>query len=128
MFDGIQREWFVRRTLRRMARQRVVTVLQPGNVWVIEGAPAVADRRVVAAQRTCHMRGWVEGLSSAVPQGELGPRGELPTTGLANVAPVYRLTEAGWNAVHRIHGWVVFTALATAVVLALTIVLVAKGG
>ena len=37
-FLSFQRERAIRRILRKLAKQRVVTVLQPGDVWVVEGA------------------------------------------------------------------------------------------
>ena len=38
METDAEREGFVLDVLRRLARQRVAVLLQPGNVWVIENA------------------------------------------------------------------------------------------
>jgi len=105
----ISREWFIRRTLKRVARQRVAMLLQPGNVWVIERA-IEEDENTAPALRTCHMRGWIEPISDAVPCGKLSPDGSLPHGQLfSGSKPLYRLTDAGWNAIHRTHSWVLMT-------------------
>lgn len=66
----IKREWKIRRALHLLSKQRVVLVLQPGNVWVIE--KAVQDNEDTdAALKTCYMRGWVEPLENSVPKGKL---------------------------------------------------------
>lgn len=38
MFDGFRRERKIRQTLRQLRRQRVVGVLQPGSIWMVERA------------------------------------------------------------------------------------------
>ena len=68
------------------------------------------DPNVAAALRSCHLRGWVEVLTDAVPSDSLNEDGTLPgTLNLEKVAPLYRLTDAGWNAIHRTQGWIVAT-------------------
>ncbi len=121
MFDEWHRERFIRKTLRRLSQQRVALVLQPGNVWVIEKAVSESEE-VVAALRTCNLRGWVEVHSNAVPRGELTPEGKLPEgLPMSGVAPVYKLTEAGWNVIHRSHEWVVATFVVVTITLIATI-------
>jgi hypothetical protein len=90
---------------------------------VIEKAVMVDENeRVMAALQTCNLRGWVEVLSNAIPHGKLTPEGKLPEGSLySGVAPVYRLTEAGWSAIHRAHEWVVATFVIVTITLIATI-------
>jgi|SRR5882762_9182496 hypothetical protein len=99
MFDPFDRT--VDRTLRKLAKQRVRLVLQPGNCWVIDRAiPQDADTH--AALLTCFMRGWVEPLEQAVPSSKLSPTGELPSSlSFDKMETFYRLTSAGWSVIHR---------------------------
>lgn len=102
-------ERFIRHTLRRLARQRVATILQPGNVWVVQGSPA-DEPRTDAALSTCLVRGWVEILHHAVPSGEFTKPEELTRQDVfPKSKPVYRLTEGGWHAINRTHGWLLAT-------------------
>jgi len=123
MFDEWRRERFIRKILRRLSQQRVVVIRQPDNVWVIEKAVMVdEDERVIAALHTCNLRGWVEVLSNAIPHGKLTPEEKLPKGSLySGVAPLYRLTEAGWSVIHRSHEWVVATFVIVAITLIATI-------
>ena len=124
MFDEWRRERFIRKTLRRLSKQRVVMVLQPGNIWVIEKAVNEdEDDEVIATLRTCNLRGWVEIHAGAVPRTKLTPDGKLPEgLPITGMAPVYKLTEAGWNVIHRSHEWVIATFVVVAITLAATIV------
>ena len=123
MFDAWHHERFIRKTLRRLSQQRVALILQPGNVWVVEKAVSEGEgEEVAAALRTCNLRGWVEVHSDAVPHGSLTPEGKLPEGPLTSgVAPVYKLTEAGWNVIHRSHEWVVATFIVVTITLVATI-------
>lgn len=95
------KEWKIRRTLRKLSRQRVRAILQPGNAWLIENA-LISDDETDAAIRTCYMRGWVEPIVDAIPHGRLRPDGRLPDGPImTDVRPVYRLTEAGWSVINR---------------------------
>lgn len=121
---GWRRERFIKKTLRKLANQRVVQILQPGNVWVIEKALS-DDEKTESDLRTCHMRGWVEVLDHAVPTEKLTKDGKLPED-FIHFKPMYRLTEAGWSVIHRTHVWVIVTcivALATLVATILSIML-----
>jgi hypothetical protein len=99
MFDPFDRT--IDRTLRKLARQRVRLVLQPGDHWVVDYAvPQDDDTR--AALLTCQMRGWVEPLRDAVPSAQLTPEGTLPPNlSFDKVQTLYRLTSAGWSVIHR---------------------------
>ena len=120
MFDEYRRERFIRKTLRRLSRQRVAMILQPGNLWVIEKAVSEGENReVAAALRTCNMRGWVEVLSDAIPHSRVTPERNL-TESTSGVAPIYKLTETGWNVIHRSHEWVIVTCFIVAITLIFT--------
>ena len=104
MLQKYRRERNIRRLLRKLARQRVALVLQPGNVLVIERAIG-HDPETLAALQTCHMRGWVEPMfDQAIPQGTLLPNGDIPTAPPFDRAnPIYRLTDSGWSVINRSH-------------------------
>ena len=101
LFTSRRREWEIRRTLRKLGRQRVALVLQPHNVWVIENA-VPDDEDTDAMLKTCHMRGGgVEPLEHAVPRGQLTPEGALPQGNVFTVGRLYRLTDSGWAVINR---------------------------
>ena len=108
MFDDLRRERQIRRVMRDLSAQRVVMVLQPGNIPVIEKAIATTDEDVIAALHTALLRGWVEVLHDAVPRAQIPADGSLPKR-WEHTAPIYRVTDAGWNAIHRTQGWVIPT-------------------
>ena len=121
IFDEWREERTIRAVLRTLARQRVATILQPGNVWVVVYAPQHSDH-IDAALRTCHLRGWVEPIENAVPTGELKPDGSLSDPPFRQMNPVYRLTEAGWHVINRTHRWIAATVVIAAVTLLMTII------
>jgi hypothetical protein len=99
MFDRFDRT--VHRTLRKLAKQRIRVVLQPGNCWVIDRTIS-EDGDTHAALLTCYMRGWVEPLEHAVPSAKLSPSGSLPPNfSFEKMETFYRLTSAGWSVIHR---------------------------
>jgi hypothetical protein len=101
----------VRRTLKRLSRQRVALVLQPGDVWVIENA-VEDNEQTDAALKTAYMRGWVRPILNAVPKGKLTPDGALPGENpFQGLAPLWQLTEGGWTVVNRTHWWALFAIL-----------------
>jgi hypothetical protein len=103
MLADLAYEWRVYRVLRKLARQRVGLVLQPGNVWVIEFAVR-DDEQTDALLKTCYMRGWVEPLENSVPKGKLAADGSLPTGNVfQSSGPVWKLTDSGWSAINRTH-------------------------
>jgi hypothetical protein len=109
LFD--EREHAIRRALRALARQRVALIVQDAigqDLFVIEQAPD--DRQdLYEALRTCHMRGWAEILSGAIPAALLTENGRLPSTFPQNAKPIYRLTYAGWAQLRRTHEWLIAT-------------------
>jgi len=93
-FINWKREWFIRKVLRKLSRQRVSLILQPGNVWVIEKSVG-EEEQVDEALRTCYLRGWVEPIEKAIPHGKLTSNGKLPEGYIFTESkPIYRLTEA----------------------------------
>lgn len=99
----MKRELSIYRTLKALSKQRVALILQPGNVWVVEKS-IPNDERTEENLRTCHLRGWVEPIENAVPKGKLKEDGSLPDGNLfSGHGPLYRLTDSGWNAIHRTH-------------------------
>lgn len=123
MFDGWKRERQVRKVLRGIARQRVVLVLQPGNVWVVERALERNDD-VEAGLATCVMRGWVESLFENLPTNTLLPDGRIPAGPLfARTENHFRLTEGGWAAINRAHAWTLIGVVLAAATLIATFAL-----
>lgn len=112
MLTEWKRERRIRKALRSLSRQCVVHILAPGNVWVLDPCPDEGDPYVSESLRTCYLRGWSEIVEDAVPRARLSNAGELPTS-LAGVAPVYRLTEAGWAELRRTHELLVATFAAS---------------
>jgi len=111
MFEGWKREREVRQVLRRLGRQHVGLILQPGNVWVIEQA-LMHDEKTDTILLTCLMRGWVEVLEQSLPRGKLTAEGNLPPGPMFDsVAPIYRVTDSGWNAINRAHEWTLIGVL-----------------
>lgn len=122
MLNDWKQERFIMKTLHRLSRQRVLLILQPGNAWVIENVVSEENEQVAAALRTCHLRGWVEVQQNAVPRMRLTPEGNFPERDLPDgIAPVYRLTEAGWNVIHRSHEWIMVTCVIASATLVVTI-------
>jgi hypothetical protein len=118
------RERAVKRVLKRLAGQRIATILQPGNVWVIEkalsGGPGEDE-----ALRTCQLRGWIESLGDLpIPTGEIDPNKPLPSLGklFTRTTPFYRITSAGWDQINRTHTWLVWTFMVSLAALAAAIV------
>jgi hypothetical protein len=99
VFDPFDRT--IDRTLRKLSKQRVRLVLQPGDHWVIDRA-IPQDDDTNAALLTCQMRGWVEPLHHALPSAQLAPDGSLPPNiNFDKMQTLYRLTSAGWSVIHR---------------------------
>jgi hypothetical protein len=101
-------EGYIRAVLRKVARQRVVMILQPGGVWVVENSPG-GDHDSEAALRTCNLRGWVEPIVHAIPKARVNADGgiSMPSDPYGQHGPVYRITDAGWAELRRSHQWVV---------------------
>jgi hypothetical protein len=96
----MKREYSIRKTLRQLAKQRVAMVHQPGNYWVIEKAMPRTKQNEENLQ-TSMMRGWVEILHESVPTQNLTDSMKIKDSAKAKNQHLYRLTDAGWNAIHR---------------------------
>lgn len=92
-------EWFIRKTLRKLAKQRVSSIHQPTGYWIIDN-PVVENEKVEVALYTCHLRGWIEILANAVPKGKLKGQ-NVPE--IKDIGPVYKLTDSGWQVINRSH-------------------------
>lgn len=90
-------ERFIRKVLRKLAKQRVSSIHQPTGYWIIDN-PIEENREVEVALHTCHLRGWVEIMVNAVPKGKL-ENGNLPQ--IEGIGPVYKLTDSGWQVINR---------------------------
>lgn len=108
VFTAFKRERRIRQVLRSLAGQRVVAVVQPGDVWLIENAPNLPGKEESIS--TCLMRGWVEVLHDAVPKSQLCPDG-LPNRNeaITGYDTIYRITDSGWAVINRTHTWVLAT-------------------
>jgi len=104
MFTDLKREWIIRRALKKLSRQRVVGIMQPGNVWVIEKA-LMTNEKTEPALRTCFMRGWIDILEDRVLHGAPLPDGTVAKPWFQTVAPTWKLTDSGWAAIQRTHEW-----------------------
>jgi hypothetical protein len=117
----IKREWVIRKVLRKLSKQRVALVLQPGNIWVIEKA-VIEDDEIDAALKTCYMRGWVEPLKNSIPKGRLKADGSLPDGNLFEKhGPQWKLTDSGWAAINRVHEWTLIGILIAIIGILLTL-------
>lgn len=94
------REFRIRRTLRRLAKQRVALILKPGNIWVVERALTPDDNEEADLQ-TCIMRGWIEILHDAVPSKRMPDQDSNFSLQGAVPAPIYKLTDGGWAVLNR---------------------------
>jgi hypothetical protein len=59
MLTDCKRERRIRKVLKRLSRQRVAMVLEPGRVPVIEMA-VLSSEEIEADLWTCRLRGWLE--------------------------------------------------------------------
>jgi len=117
----MKREYSIYKTLKLLARQRVALVLQPENVWIIE--KAMPDTEINRENvQTCLMRGWVEVLHESIPTGNLNADGSLPNGKVFDgKTTVYRLTDSGWNAIHRTHVMVLLGTIVSLAGVAITL-------
>ena len=113
MWLDFQREWAIRKVLRKLSKQRVALVLQPGNVWVVEKALKNTEENE-AILNTCLIRGWVEPLQDSVPKGKLNEDGSLPENLYDSAGTVWKLTDSGWASINRAHHWVLISFIISA--------------
>lgn len=119
----MKREYTIYKTLQLLSKQRVALILQPGNVLVIEKSIPETDQNLENIQ-TCLMRGWVEILHESVLSGQLKSDGSLPDGNwFQNEKPIYRLTDSGWNAIHRTHVMVLLSIIISLIGAAVAVLL-----
>ncbi len=122
MHANWKREREIRKVLRDLARQRVCGFDKLRNAWIVEH-PIPTDND---ALRTCHARGWAEpmphgGIEKGNPLQEGLPLVAAPPQERGRIT-LHRLTDSGWNAIHRTHDWVVSTFFVALVTLFATVV------
>lgn len=110
-------ERFIRKVLRKLAKQRVSSIHQPTRYWIIDN-PIEENPKVEVALYTCHLRGWVEIMVKAVPKGKL-KKGNLPK--IEHIGPVYKLTDSGWQVINRHHSMILISILIAILALIATI-------
>lgn len=93
LFD--RKEYQIRKTLRRLARQRVIEARQ--DVWIVDNLLGKDDDTMMALN-TCLMRGWVEDMPISVQQAS--PQGNARHFSV-RTAPAYRPTDSGWAVINR---------------------------
>ena len=110
MFDSRRRERSIRRTLRGLAKQRIV--MTQGS-WLIAENSIDRNDETEANLRTCEARGWVEVLYANVPHVALTPDLNLPP-GFPEGRDrhIYKLTAEGWSVLHRTNLWAIVASLA----------------
>ena len=117
-----KRERSIRRVLIALARQRVVVVAQPGNIWIIENAPTGLPNQAEAIA-TCRMRGWIDVLEDAVPKGEWNAQGMPdPQRSFKRTEPIFRLTDSGWAVINRVQTWLIATFVVSVIAVVATLI------
>ena len=103
MFTDLKREYSIYKTLTRISKQRVVLLLEQGNTWVVEHALQDTSQNQ-ANIRTCIIRGWIGLLHESVPSTNIDNNyGLSKRLEFNNNQDIYKLTDSGWNAIHRTH-------------------------
>ncbi len=108
IWNDLSRERRIRLLLRRLSRQRVALVLQPGNVWMVEKA-VEEDATTTADLSTCYMRGWIEPLANAIPTGKLKSTTSIPP--FSEKTTIWKLNDSGWYVINRSQLWVLMGLL-----------------
>ena len=101
-FEDWRRERKILGVLRKLSRQRVALILNPGKVIVIENAMTRTED-IRNALETCVFRGWIEVLHLGVPSATLGNDMKIPSPEKFCAEDSYRLTDSGWSAINRSH-------------------------
>jgi hypothetical protein len=103
VFDDLIYEFKMHRVLKKLARQRVAMILEPGNVPVVERAIG-RNEQTKAFLLTAQIRGWVDILHEDMLTGKLddnrGINTEQPFQSKENH---WKLTDSGWGAIQRRH-------------------------
>ena len=67
-------------------------------------APDEKSPETRGALRTCHLRGWLEPMFDGEAINSRQLQAGVPTD-TTHRSPMYRVTEAGWDALRRPHAW-----------------------
>ena len=101
MFGDFIYEFKMHQVLKMVARQRVVMILEPGNVPVVERAIG-RDEETKTFLLTAQIRGWVDILHEGMPTGKIDENSnmniEQPFDSKENH---WKLTDSGWAAIQR---------------------------
>ena len=94
-------EFRMHRLLKKIARQRVAMILEPGSIPVIERA-IKTNEETKTLLLTAQIRGWVDILHEDMPTGKLDSSGsinsDMPFQSKENH---WKLTDSGWGAIQR---------------------------
>lgn len=107
-----ERERLTVGVLRSLSRLYVAEVFKTGDIR--SGNPIQFSPETIAGLATCHLRGWAEPIEGGGPgwiyksdpvgqlskidrQDRVGPDPKLPN----NFPADWRLTDSGWNVIHR---------------------------
>ena len=96
----MNREKSIFNILKGISKQRVVKILQPGNIWLVENAISLNEENLADIQ-TCLMRGWIEVLHESIPHSQLPKDMNFNNVENKGNYNIYRLTESGWNTIYR---------------------------
>ncbi|GAB3034116.1 hypothetical protein [Bowmanella dokdonensis] len=110
LIESILYENKIHKVLKKVAKQRISIILQPGNVPVIERAVG-NDEATQALLLTAQIRGWVEVLHEALPTGKVDEQGNLSESSFQNIQTHWRLTDSGWAAIQRRHQMAIFSLI-----------------
>ena len=102
MFSDFIYEFKMHRLLKKVGRQRVTMILEPGNVPVIERAIS-RDEKTKGLLLTAEIRGWVEVLHEALPTGQIDQDGRFNEQPFQSLETHWKLTDSGWAAIQRRH-------------------------
>lgn len=101
--------------LRNIKRQRVVVILDPGDVPVIERAIG-HDENTRAMLLTAQIRGWVEVLYENTLTGDVSSSGEIDVSKpFTSTQTYWKLTDSGWGAIQRRHQLNIFAFVVSVV-------------
>jgi len=101
MFSDLIYEFKMHRLLKKISRQRVTMVLEPGNVPVIERGLS-HDEKTKVLLLTAEIRGWVEVLHENIPTGQIDQNGQInEQQPFQSLETHWKLTDSGWAAIQR---------------------------
>jgi len=113
MISDLIYELKIHRLLKKIARQRITMILEPGSVPVIERAVG-HDENTKALLLTAQIRGWVEILHENMPTGQINDDGSINSEQpFQSIENHWKLTDSGWAAIQRRHQISIFSLVVT---------------